>query len=222
MKRAIIVAILSIVAAGNVLAADFPPPEQASAMYVPMAVYNWGGIYFGVNGGYGFGTSDFTGGVVSSSSFSTSGGVAGGTLGFNLQYQTFVFSVETDFDYDGIRGNGPAGFCAACSTSTTWLGTVRGRAGYAVDRVLFYGTAGGAYGDVQANVSGVTNSATKFGWTAGGGIEAALADQWTARLEYLYVDLGNTSCTTACGAPPTQTVSFTQNLIRAGIDFKFR
>jgi outer membrane immunogenic protein len=221
---------LSIVGAASALAADLPqpmpPPPQAPAMYVPAAVpvYNWGGIYIGLNGGYDFGHSDWTGGAISSGTFSTSGFVVGGTLGFNYQWDALVVGAETDLDYTGVSGDGPASFCINCKTSNDWLGTTRARAGWAVDRILFYGTAGVAYGNVQASAFNTTNSSTEIGWTAGAGVEAAFTDNLTARIEYLYVDLSSGSCTTACGAPPfaTQSVSFEQSVIRAGIDFKFR
>jgi outer membrane immunogenic protein len=229
MKRILITAMLSIAAAGGALAADLPqpmPPPQAPVAYIPTVapVYNWGGIYVGINGGYAFGNSDWTGGAVSSGNFSTSGGVVGGTLGANFQTDAFVFGLETDLDYAPIQGNGPGTFCINCETSSTWLGTTRVRVGYAADRVLFYGTAGGAYGDVKASAFNTTNSSTEFGWTAGAGVEAAFADNWTARVEYLFVDLGHGSCSSACGAPtlPTQSVSFDESMIRAGVDFKFR
>ena len=230
MKRIFAAAVLTIVTGGVALAADLPqpapPPPQAPAAYVPAVapVYNWGGIYFGLNGGYAFGNSDWTGGGVSSGSFSTSGPVVGGTLGANFQTDAFVFGVETDLDYAPVSGDGPSTFCPNCQTQSTWLGTTRARAGYAADRVLFYGTAGAAYGNVEANANGVTNSSTEIGWTAGAGVEAAFADNWTARVEYLFVDLSHGSCATACGSPPnpTQSVSFTESLVRAGVDFKFR
>jgi outer membrane immunogenic protein len=223
MKRIFLTIALLIFAAGRVFAADLPPP-QAPVAYIPgtVAVYNWGGIYAGINGGYAFGSSDWTGGIVSSGSFSTSGPVFGGTVGANWQTDAFVFGLESDLDYAHVKGDGPSGFCAGCTTSSTWLGTARGRIGYAADRILFYGTAGAAYGNVQAAALGVDNSSTELGWTAGGGVEAAFSDNWTARLEYLFVDLGHGSCTSACGAPPSQSVSFNESLIRAGIDFKFR
>ena len=226
MRRILIAATVSILAAGHALAADLlpPPPPEAPAAYIPatVPVYNWGGIYFGLNSGYGVGSSNWTGGVVNSGSFDTSGFVVGGTAGVNVQFEQFVFGLETDLDYAPIRGNGPSSFCVNCKTSSTWLGTTRARAGFAADRVLFYGTAGGAYGDVQASAFNTTDTSTKFGWTAGAGIEAAFTDNWTARIEYLFVDLSHGSCTSACGAPPTQFVSFAENLIRAGVDFKFR
>jgi outer membrane immunogenic protein len=228
MKRIFISAVLTLVGVASAMAADLPqpaPPPLAPAAYIPVVapVYNWGGIYLGINGGYGFGKSEWTGGGLSTGNFNTSGFVVGGTLGANYQVDAFVFGVETDIDFTGIQGS--SNLCtvggAACQTSNDWLGTTRGRLGYAADRVLFYGTAGAAYGNVQANVNGVTNSATEFGWTAGAGVEAAFADNWTARIEYLFVDLSKASCGSACGGAPV-TVSFTQSLVRAGIDFKFR
>jgi outer membrane immunogenic protein len=230
MKRIFATAMLLIVGTAGAMAADLPqpmpPPPQAPAMYVPAVapVYNWGGIYLGINGGYGFGNSNWTGGAASSGTFTTNGFVAGGTLGFNYQWDALVVGAETDLDFTGITGNGPPAFCTDCKTSNDWLGTTRGRVGWAVDRMLFYGTAGVAYGNIQANANGITNTSTEIGWTAGLGVEAAITDNLTARLEYLYVDLSSGSCTTACGAPPfaAQSVSFDQNLIRAGLDFKFR
>lgn len=234
MKRVLIAVILLMTAATTALAADLPQPmspPQAPVAYIPTVapVYNWGGIYVGINGGYGFGSSEWTGGGLSTGDFNTSGGLIGGTLGANFQTDAFVFGLETDLDWTGISGSvaggcsqpGPPAAFSSCETSNDWLGTVRGRVGYAADRVLFYGTAGGAYGDVKATAFGVTNTETEFGWTAGAGVEAAFADNWTARVEYLYVDLGNASCGSACGGAPVS-VSFTQSLVRAGVDFKFR
>ena len=128
-----------------------------------------------------------------------------------------MLGVEVDGDYSSLTGSLPTTFCpnGSCSTNSDWLGTVRGRVGYAFDRILLNTTAGGAYGNIQAIANGVSNSNSEFGWTAGAGIEAALARNWTVKVEYLYVDLANGSCTTACGAPPTQSVSLTESLVRA-------
>jgi len=99
---------------------------------------------------------------------------------------------------------------------------VRGRAGYAFDRFMVYGTGGAAFGDLQA-AAGVLpfNSTTQVGWTAGAGIEYAFLPNWTAKVEYLYVDLGSQSCPFANCAGTATTVSLTENVIRAGINFKF-
>jgi outer membrane immunogenic protein len=225
MKRVLVAGIFTLASVGVALAADLPqpapPPPQAPAVYIPTPapVYNWGGIYIGVNGGYGFGSSAWTGGGLSTGSFNTSGFLVGGTLGFNYQVGAFVLGAETDIDYTGINGSTNLSG-TIFKTSNDWLGTTRARIGVAADRVLFYGTGGVAYGNVQANVNGVTSSSTQIGWTGGAGVEAAFADNWTARIEYLYVDLSNASCGAACGLAPVD-VSFTQSLIRAGVDFKF-
>jgi outer membrane immunogenic protein len=254
MKRLFITAMLSIAAVGTALAADLPQPmpaPQVPAAYIPTVapVYNWGGIYLGINGGYGFGQSQWTdpaNTAGSSGYFSANGGLVGGTVGANFQTDAFVFGIEGDIDWQSVSGVGNNPFCSnisttsggaasglGCQTQSDWLGTIRARVGYAADRVLFYGTAGGAFGGVQTSLDGLsTQSTTKFGWTAGAGVEWALADNWTARVEYLYVDLGNSTCNTSAscgfevGAPPTaptnNSVSFTENIVRAGVDFKFR
>ncbi len=225
--RLIAAALAGLLLGASAWAADLPPPPppaRAPAYVAPPPVYNWGGVYLGLNGGGAFGTSDWTGGVVDSGNFHTSGFLVGGTLGVNWQWGQLVAGLETDFDYAPTRGALPTTFCLACSTTTTWLGTTRGRVGYAVDRLLFYGTAGVAYGNVIANANGVSNASTEVGWTAGAGIEGAFAQNWTARIEYLYVDLSKGSCTTACGTgigSPAQSVSLKENLIRGGVDYKF-
>ncbi len=83
-----------------------------------------------------------------------------------------------------------------CTTQSDWLATVRGRAGYAFDRILIYGTGGGAFGNVQAGTvaGGLFQSATQIGWTGGAGVEFAFTPNLTGKIEYLYVDLGNMSC----------------------------
>lgn len=138
----------------------------------------------------------------------------------------------------GIDGKTSSAFCGAvglgagaqCETKQTWLGTLRARVGYAANRVLFYGTVGGAYGNIETGVAGNLVSTSKPGWTAGAGIEAALADNWTARIEYLFVDLQNATCNTPgncgldSGAPVSanDTIKSSTSLIRVGVDYKFR
>jgi outer membrane immunogenic protein len=230
MKRLLIAGALAFAAVGQAAAADLPqpeppPPPQAPAMYVPTVapVYNWGGIYFGANGGYAIGTSDWSATGGSIGNFTVKGFQVGPTLGANFQFDAFVFGIEGDFDASWIDGTN-TNICGspACETKNTWLGTVRARAGYAADRVLFYGTAGGAFGNIQGNTSGTAfQTSTKGGWTAGAGIEAAFADNWTARIEYLFVDLQNASLP-GPGAVGPITVKLDANLIRLGLDYKFR
>ena len=236
MKRLLIVAALGLAASGPALAADLPEPAappRAPAVYMPVVapVYNWGGIYYGINGGYGFGKSEWTTSQVpaaTTGNFNASGFAVGGTVGANYQMDAFVFGLEGDVDYMGVDGKTSTSCTpGSCETKNTWLSTARARAGYAADRVLFYGTAGGAFGNIAANTSGTTfQSQTKLGWTAGAGVEAAFADNWTARVEYLFVDFQNGSfAQTYGGNPPTPgttTIKLYENVVRFGIDYKFR
>ena len=230
MKRFLIAAALAFAAVGPAIAADLPepappPPPRAPATYIPtMApVYNWGGIYFGINGGYGFGSTNWTAPGLSSGAFNASGYVVGVTVGANFQADAFVFGLEGDLDTSGIDGSvGATCSPVNCETKNTWLSTFRGRVGYAADRVLFYGTAGGALGNIEAaNVPSGFITSTKAGWTAGAGVEAAFADNWTARIEYLFVDLQNASFSGNHIAGPV-TVTLDSNVVRVGVDYKFR
>jgi len=222
MKR-VVLACVGIVALGGVAAAADLPPSPASpyykapAAYVPLA-YTWSGFYIGINGGGAWGQSSWT----TTGGFDTSGGFVGGTIGYNYQMDPIVLGVEGDFDWADISGSTTAGCPASsCKTNDNWLSTVRGRLGYAADRFMPYITGGLAVGDIQASLPGFAGgSATNAGWTAGGGIEFALPGHWSAKAEYLYVDLGNFSCGTSCGAT-SQTVSFTANLFRGGINYRF-
>jgi outer membrane immunogenic protein len=228
MKRFLAAVLVSAIAGGSALAADLPPPAppppRAPAVYIPAApVYNWAGFYLGINGGWGFGKSDWNlpnaVPALDTGSFNVTGGLVGGTLGVNWQSDWFVAGLEGDFD--GSWLDGTAGVCGvpACETKNQWLATVRGRAGYAADRVLFYLTGGVAFGDVVVNTTTNWQSADKTGWTAGGGVGGAFTDHWTARVEYLYVDLQNSTFTPTAGFPVG--VKFNANLVRAGVDYKF-
>ncbi len=203
---------LGITSASAADIARRPMPAKAPE-YIATA-YNWTGAYVGLNGGYGWGSSSLSG-PLSSGSFDTSGGLVGGTLGYNYQVGQAVFGLEGDLDWSGVKGSGACG-PLSCSTRNNWLSTVRGRLGYAADRFMPYVTGGAAFGDIKTSVSGIGDSTTtKTGWTLGGGVEAALAGPWTAKLEYLYVDLGHGGSILGSDA------SFHTNIVRAGINYRF-
>ena len=104
--------------------------------------YNWSGFYVGINGGYGWGKSDISA-PISSGSYNMSGGLAGGTLGYNWQMGQAVIGLEGDIDWTHLHGNGP---CAGttCETRNDWLSTARGRIGYAFDRFMPFVSGGAA------------------------------------------------------------------------------
>jgi len=213
---------VTMVGAAN--AADLPrrhvPPAKAQPAYeMP---YNWTGVYVGINGGAGWGQTSWSN-AFGTADGDASGGLVGGTLGFNYQMGQVVFGLEGDIDWSDIRGSTSTGICAggSCETRNSWLSTARGRIGYAFDRVMPYVTGGAAFGDIKATPAGLgTTTTTKTGWTVGGGAEFAIAGPWTAKVEYLYVDLGKGSCDVGvCGIPTD--VDFKTHLVRAGINFRF-
>lgn len=232
MKTTVLAAFLSFVAVESGLAADLPQAEPLPAVrYAAPTTYDWRGFYIGINGGYGLGNSNWTSTAVAftTDKFNTKGPLAGGTLGINYQVGQFVFGFEGDADWAGLKGTSNNAYCglitagAACQVTEHWLGTARARLGFAVNRLLIFGTAGGASGDIKAglNPPGTYDASNNFGWTAGGGIEGAIAENWTAKVEYLHVNLGNATCTTNCGLAVPIEVPLTENLIRAGINYKF-
>jgi outer membrane immunogenic protein len=183
--------------------------------------YNWSGWYAGINGGYGFGNSAWSA-ATGSSSFDTSGGLVGGTVGYNHQIGRFVLGLEGDIDASWIKGTTTTVPCTtSCETSNSWLGTARGRIGYAFNRVLPYVTGGAAFGDIKATPAGFGGSRdTNVGWTAGAGVEVALAGRWSAKAEYLYADLGDINCP-AGNCAVASNVDFTTNIVRGGVNYHF-
>jgi outer membrane immunogenic protein len=212
MKRLACAALALVALSGAAWSADLSPaPYYKAPAYAP--VYNWTGFYIGGNGGGGFGYSKWD----TTTSFNPSGGVAGGTLGYNYQLGAAVLGVESDIDWAGLSGSAPGGF----RTSDSWLSTVRARLGYAAGRFMPYVTAGGAFGDIRASGPGLAGSTTaNAGWTAGAGLEFAVAPHWTIKAEYLYVDLGKFNCGVGCGVP-IDNVSFSTNLVRGGFNYRF-
>jgi outer membrane immunogenic protein len=204
---------LASIASGPALAADLPVRQAPAYVPPPVVVYyNWTGCYLGLNGGYGWRqdhTVDATIGVVSSNvdSLGASGGFGGGQVGCNYQAGAAVFGVETDFQGSGISKSFgptaltlPAALTVTASDKLKWFGTLRGRLGYAADRVLLYVTGGLAYANNSFNFSGVDaggnsftidNSTTKMGWVAGAGVEWAVAGSWTVKAEYQYLNFGS-------------------------------
>jgi outer membrane immunogenic protein len=214
------IALLGLAVAGAAGAADLSvAPLYKAPPVVAAPAYNWSGVYVGVNGGGGWGTSNWD----TAGGFSVSGGVIGGTAGVNWQIGHAVLGLEGDVDWSSLKGNTTSALCpAGCTTNNDWLATVRGRAGYAFDRFLPYVTGGLAAGDIKASTPGLAGaSQTAAGWTAGGGVELALTNNWTAKAEYLHVDLGNMNCGFSCGVVANNNVSLKSDLVRGGMNFRF-
>lgn len=200
-----------------------PPPSPAPPVYAPVPHYNWTGFYIGINGGGAWGArSRFDLPGSPSARLDVSGWVAGGTLGGNYQLGHFVFGLEGDVDAADIRGSTACLGGFACRIRNDWLTTARGRVGYAFDRLLPYLTGGLAAGGLNASIAGIGSASdTHAGWTVGGGIEFALTGNWTAKAEYLYVDLGSFDCVPCNAGPPPASAGFTTNVVRAGVNYRF-
>jgi|SRR5579872_299945 len=221
MKRVLAAVLVSgaLLAARGACAADLSlaPLYKAPPAAVSPA-YNWSGFYLGLNGGGGWGHSSWS---ANATGIGLAGGQAGGTVGYNQQLGRIVFGIEGDIDWSGVKGSSTTLGCpGGCSTSDSWLSTVRGRIGYSFDRVMPYVTGGLAVGDIRAAAPGFGGSSTNAGWTLGGGVEVALPGNWTAKAEYLRVDLGSFNCT-GCSATPPDNVSMQQNVFRAGVNYHF-
>jgi outer membrane immunogenic protein len=187
-------------------AADLPyygsrPPYT---VYQPLNAFSWAGPYLGGNLGYNWGSVDNN----PTKPSGLSGGVQGG---YNWQNGPWVLGVEGD-----LQINGADDTFAPWKFSNPWFGTVRGRAGYAFNNILFYGTAGLAFGSVRAETFGLSESHTNAGWTVGVGAEFGLAQNWSAKIEYLYVDLAdnNFSLTGASNG-------YQFSVVRAGVNYHF-
>jgi outer membrane immunogenic protein len=223
-KLALAIAALVVTTLGA-SAADLPARTYTKAPPMVDPVYNWTGFYVGINGGYDWGRSNHTntGTLITTGDFDTNGGVVGGTYGFNWQTGHFVLGFEGDYDWAHANGVGGVGLICGtgCFTNLTSIGTDRVRLGWDINSWLLYGTAGLAFGHIDAGIvgcaGGTCGSVNRTGWTAGVGIEKMFYRNWSAKLEYLHYDLG-----TANGVYfPLITVTSHGDMVRAGVNYHF-
>jgi outer membrane immunogenic protein len=197
-------ALLLTVVGGVASAADLPHPSYYTAT-APLSAYSWTGLYLGGNLGYEWGST--------SNNPTRPSGVAGGAqAGYNWQTGQFVFGGEADIELSGANDT-----FAPWKFSNPWFGTLRGRAGFAVSNFLIYGTAGVAFGELQGETVALqSESHTNVGWTAGAGVEAGFAASWSAKVEYLFVDLAsNTYALTGTSN------GLSASLLRMGVNYHF-
>lgn len=197
------VAVLAL-ASGAAVAADFP---RSSAPYynpAPSSLYNWGGVYAGLNLGYGWGK-------VTNSGANPSGILGGGQVGYNWQSGPFVYGAEAD-----LQGSNANDTFAPWKFSNPWFGTLRGRAGYAFNNILVYGTLGLAIGELKGETGGAVETRTLAGWTGGAGAEVGLTPNWSAKVEYLYMDLADRGF-----AITGMDNGYRSNIVRFGFNYHF-
>lgn len=226
MLRLLFVFALVGMAAQTAGAADIPVKAPAAPIDAG-APFSWAGLYLGINGGYAWGSSSWNDHALGSGSgdFGVNGGLVGGQLGYNWQQGPLVLGVETDADWLNGKGSiADGGICTAagggqCGTSQSWVGTTRGRVGYAFGYWMPYITAGAAYGDIQATDALGTQSMTRFGWSAGAGVEVGFLHNWSAKLEFLHLDLGTATFFDAASGGKTLSVPLKDDMVRAGISY---
>lgn len=186
-------------------AADLYAPRAPYTVNQPLNAYSWAGPYIGGNLGYEWGN-------VGNNPTKPSGFAGGVQAGYNWQTGPWVFGAEGD-----IEATAAADTFAPWKFSNPWFGTLRGRAGYAISNVLFYGTGGLAFGELTGQTFGISESHTTLGWTAGLGAEVGLAPHWSAKIEYLYVDLSSSQFVTVTNTSN----GYRFGTFRAGVNYHF-
>jgi outer membrane immunogenic protein len=224
-------------------AADMP----IKAVKAPAAqVYDWTGLYVGVNLGYGAASDPVNMMFTPASNggeqptIAPSGWLGGGQIGYNVQAGRWVFGAEGDIQASAVRQEICFDFCNPAITfrlkqELPWFATLRGRVGYAAGPALFYATGGAAFTDVKTDLASIfqpnpsvmgTFRDAKTGWVIGGGVEASLGGHWTAKAEYLYMDFGSVAHTVydpflGPSSPETATVDVRQHVFRVGLNYLF-
>jgi outer membrane immunogenic protein len=246
MKKIVIVLVAVLGSSvGLAHAADLRMPVKAPLAAVP--VFSWTGCYVGAEGGGNWGRSQHTHddpfvvgaatafGLNQTNGIDLSGGIAGGTIGCNYQSGNFVFGLENDFSWTNKKGTAnlipPFVTADTATTSESWLGTFRGRAGYAWDRWFIFGTGGAAITRESYAVcspgtaTGCAGSAANVaGWIAGVGFEYAFLGGWSVKAEYLHADFGKhtfTRAPTPTGFFAARDVSLSDDMARVGINYAF-
>jgi outer membrane immunogenic protein len=272
-RRILMASVGAVALAGSAFAADLPSRAPPPVYVPPAPIFTWTGFYIGGQVGYAWGKNNVNFGDnfgdYAAFSYNTSGVIGGAHVGYNLQLSQFVIGLEGDVDgtsqsksisrslpFGTSLATGAFGALAGPLTGTGTFtvnhnleGSIRGRVGYAWDRVLLYATGGVAFGGFNSSVSGnftgftvgdgflipfgpiggsASRSATRVGWTVGGGLEYAVTNNWSIRAEYRYTDFGhatqfaNSFDTALLGAAGVfVNRHFTENRVQVGFSYKF-
>ena len=196
-------------------------------------VYDWSGVYIGGFGGYGFGnqninnTSGPAGFADFTANFETHGPLAGGEIGYNwMVTKDILFGLEGDGAWTNIQGNDNFALGWNDANHLKWVGSLRVRSGFTVDRLLMFFTGGWAVGDIDhtntnPGVGIDAFSAHRSGLTAGGGIAYAITNNLIGKIEYRYYDLGTYHRDAPTNGALPYTVANTYSTVLLGLDFKF-
>ncbi|MGH9809114.1 MAG: outer membrane protein [Terriglobia bacterium] len=184
----------------------------------------WQGLYAGIHAGLATGDVDSTS-LAFPASVGVTGGLYGGQIGYNWQKGATVYGLEASWSGSNIEGNSQCGVVFTCSREVNWMATVTGKAGWAMGRSLLYGYGGVAWADMTATGSilgfTISGSETHVGWTAGFGLEHALSNRLSFKIEYAHVDLGDETHILGNGGPViAANVDGDLDVIRLGVNYK--
>lgn len=227
-------AALALVVASAMLAPAVAADLNIAPIYnAPPAVATWAGSYVGVAGGGAWGSAvlrDNATGAEQTPRTNLSGGIFGVTAGLNIQNGHWLLGFEGDISAANKKGSTfefPPNAAFSNEVKERWLSTFRGRVGYARDNWLIYATAGGALANVAnslvAPAGVISDQQWHWGWTAGGGVEIKLSQDWSAKVEYLYVGLQDKSYFTPApspGFPINQRLHLDDHIVRVGVNYK--
>jgi len=232
---------LGLILAAPAVAADMP--VKAPVMQPVTPAYNWSGAYVGFDLGGIWGRTNLSInniGPDGEANMTPSGFMYGGHIGYRWQLPSrIVWGLEADIW--GVAGNWDSqrntDYPLGNRFKMTAGGSVRAQLGYAVDRVLFYGTGGVSVIHIEGCSTVLSESpecatgrdgpsrfsGNRVGWTAGAGIDYAFVPNWTARIEYLHADYGSAAYNTPFYIPPslTRMKDLTTDAVRGGLSYKF-
>ena len=234
-KIAIAVALSALVIAiGQATAADLPQRPAYTPVPVVVPTFSWTGFYLGANLGGAWSSTTITSNITGANwKPSNTNFIGGGQLGYNYQFpNNWVVGLEWTFDWGGGDNTSnivstPAGNLQASANGASWLTTLAGRFGYGMDRWLVYGKGGWAWLETSAQIANLTTGAvangdhTGSGWVGGVGVEYALTQNWTTKLEYNYISSGNWSSPNNFIAGGNASYKAHIQTLLVGVNYKF-
>jgi outer membrane immunogenic protein len=239
IRKFLMASAAAVVLTGSAVAADLPTRAPPPVYIPPVPIFTWTGIYLGGQIGYAWGHQNsvvFLPNGSTLNGYTNNDGVIGGAhVGYNYQVGQFVVGLEGSVDGSSlsrsISGFTPSYGIGAYTLggNTGVQGSIRGRVGYAFDRVLLYATGGVAFagvnGYVQTPYAYNSGSSTRVGWTIGGGLEYAVTNNWSIRAEYRYSSFGSYTTNYGGLAPLVTNVSASrrtnENQVQVGFSYKF-
>jgi outer membrane immunogenic protein len=236
VKNILVAAAAFLTLSGGAYSADLPARQAPPLLPVALPVFTWTGFYIGAQVGAAWQQDRLeeidvcTPGCVDRATGRSTGIIGGGHVGFNWQAGAVVYGLEGDFEGTDLHHSTvyPLSAPDRFSSNIRWQSSVRGRLGYAFDRVLIYGTGGVAFADIRHRYYEATAPAsqsfsdTRTGWTAGGGVEYALGGNWSTRVEYRYTDFGKKTDVPDVVFPRfVERHAETEHAVRVGVSYRF-